>query len=291
MKIKKAIITAANRAQRHLPLQTIIDREGEARTVLAMLLDEVVLAGISQVAVVVSPGDEVLYGEAAGETVCEVTFVVQDEPLGYGHAVWCAKDFVGEDAFLLMVSDHLYVDDEPAHGCVRQLVAAAEQHACSISAVQATHESKLPYFGAVGGQLHKANSDLYRIETVAEKPTPTLAEQELMVPGLRQAHYLCFFGVHVLLPEIMEQLENRFTGLGEGQSMNLSSSLNELAGRSQYLALEVSGERYDLESGYGLLYAQLAVALHSRHRDEVLSGLVEMLARPATTKPSQQQAD
>ena len=63
-------------------------------------------------------------------------------------------------------------------------------------------------------------------------------------------------------------------------SLSLSSSLDQLASRSQYLALEVSGQRYDLESRYGLLYAQLAVALHSRHRDEVLSGLVEMLATP-----------
>ena len=284
MKIHKSVITAANRNQRHLPLQTIIDREGTPRTVLAMLLQEVAAAGISEVAVVISPGDEALYREAAGDTMPELTFVVQDEPRGYGHAVWCARDFVGDDAFLLMVSDHLYVDDDPGVGCVRQLIEAAEQHACSISAVQATHESKLPYFGAVGGQLYKSFNDIYRIETVLEKPTPTLAEQLLVVAGLRQAHYLCFFGVHVLLPEIMEQLDERLQSLDSGAKMNLSTSLNELAGRSQYLGLEVSGQRVDLESRYGLLYAQLAVALNSRHRDEVLSGLVEMLAQPASKK-------
>ena len=284
MKIHKFVITAANRNQRHLPLQTIIDREGTPRTVLAMLLQEVAAAGISEVAVVISPGDEALYREAAEDTMPELTFVVQDEPRGYGHAVWCARDFVGDDAFLLMVSDHLYVDDDPGVGCVRQLIEAAEQHACSISAVQATHESKLPYFGAVGGQLYKSFNDIYRIETVLEKPTPTLAEQLLVVAGLRQAHYLCFFGVHVLLPEIMEQLDERLQSLDSGAKMNLSTSLNELAGRSQYLGLEVSGQRVDLESRYGLLYAQLAVALNSRHRDEVLSGLVEMLAQPASKK-------
>ena len=201
MKIKKAVITAANRDQRHLPLQTIIDREGEARTVLAMLLDEVAAAGITAAAVVVSPGDDELYREAAGESSVNLHFVTQDTPRGYGHAVLCAREFVGDDPFLLMVSDHLYVDDDPGQGCVRQLVQAAEQQECSVSAVQATHESKLPFFGAVGGQLYKAHSDLYQIDKVREKPTPTLAEQELMVPGLRQAHYLCFFGIHVLLPK------------------------------------------------------------------------------------------
>ena len=284
MKIKKAVITAANRDQRHIPLQTIIDREGEPRTVLAMLLDELAAAGITSAAVVVSPGDDALYREAAGNSTVGLHFVIQAAPRGYGHAVLCAREFVEEDPFLLMVSDHLYVDDNPIMGCVRQLVEVAEQQACSVSAVQATHESKLPFFGAVGGQLYKSYSDLYQIDKVREKPTPTLAEQELMVPGLRQAHYLCFFGIHVLMPEVMGQLQERLDGMGADDTMNLSGSLDQLANRSQYLALEVSGQRYDLESRYGLLYAQLAVALHSRYRDEVLSGLVEVLAAPTRTK-------
>jgi len=82
----------------------------------------------------------------------------------------------------------------------------------------------------------------------------------------------------------MGQLQERLDGMGADDTMNLSGSLDQLANRSQYLALEVSGQRYDLESRYGLLYAQLAVALHSRYRDEVLSGLVEMLAAPTRTK-------
>jgi UTP--glucose-1-phosphate uridylyltransferase len=282
MKIQKAIITAAHREQRHLPLQTMIDREGRARTVLAMLVDEIAASGINQLCIVISPGDEERYRKAVGDTIEGLTFIVQEEPRGYGHAVLATRKFVGDDPFLLMVSDHLFVDDDPAQGCVRQLIEAAEKHACAMSAVQATHESKLPYFGAIGGQLYQSHNDLYTINQVKEKPTPTFAEQELMVPGLRQAHYLCFFGIHVLLPEIMDQLQQRLEQLPEGKSLTLSDSLNDQASRSQYLALEVKGQRYDLESRYGLLYAQLAVALNSRHRSEVLSGLVEMLALPST---------
>lgn len=69
-----------------------------------------------------------------------------------------------------------------------------------MSAVQATHESKLPYYGAVGGKLMDAARHLYQVDTVLEKPTPTEAEQQITVPGLRAGYYLCFFGMHVLTP-------------------------------------------------------------------------------------------
>jgi UTP--glucose-1-phosphate uridylyltransferase len=66
--------------------------------------------------------------------------------------------------------------------------------------VQSTREHLLPYYGTVGGQRIHERSDLYRVETVMEKPTPTKAEQHLIVPGQRAGHYLCFFGMHVLTP-------------------------------------------------------------------------------------------
>ncbi|MFP6905154.1 MAG: sugar phosphate nucleotidyltransferase [Verrucomicrobiota bacterium] len=281
MKIKKAIITAASRTQRHIPLQTVIDRDGHPRSVLSLLLDEIADTGIKETALVVSPGDEDLYREAAPGHQERLRFYVQEEARGYGHAVHCARDFTGDDPFLLMVSDHLYVSDDPEASCAAQLISAAERHASSMSAVQATHESKLPYFGAIAGRQYKTFDHLYGITRVAEKPTPTFAEQELVVPGMRQAHYLCFFGMHVLSPDIMTILDNQLAELAVDQNLNLSPALNELAHCSQYLALEVQGRRYDLEERYGLLYGHLAVALKSPYRDEVLSGLVDLLARSA----------
>jgi UTP--glucose-1-phosphate uridylyltransferase len=73
--------------------------------------------------------------------------------------------------------------------------------------VQPTRESLLPLFGAVGGQRIKGTNDLFQVERVIEKPTPTEAEQSLLVPGLRAGNYLCFFGMHVLSPLVMELLE------------------------------------------------------------------------------------
>ena len=75
-----------------------------------------------------------------------------------------------------------------------------------VSAVQASRETLLPYYGAVGGRRLAGRQDLYLVEDVMEKPTPTEAEQHLLVPGLRAGHYLCFFGIHVLTPAVMAVL-------------------------------------------------------------------------------------
>jgi UTP--glucose-1-phosphate uridylyltransferase len=144
--------------------------------------------------------------------------------------------------------------------------------------VQATHESKLPYYGAVGGQLVSGGKGLYEVSQVLEKPTPTEAEQRLIVPGLRAGHYLCFFGMHVLTPAVMDLLGEEVER-GKAGGVQLSSALGRLAGRERYLACELQGRRYDIGVKYGLLTAQLALALDGQDRDEVLTGLVELLAR------------
>jgi UTP--glucose-1-phosphate uridylyltransferase len=174
------------------------------------------------------------------------------------------------------VGDHLYVSGN-AKRCARQLVDVALAENCAVSAVQATHENKLPYFGAVGGRLVAGRQGLYELSEVIEKPTPTEAEQRLVVPGLRAGHYLCFFGMHVLTPVVMELLaEERKSA--SGRPILLSSALARLCGRGRYLACELRGRRYDIGVKYGLLTAQLALALDGNDRDEVLSGLVELLA-------------
>ncbi len=276
MQIKKAVITAASKAQRTLPLQTLVDRDGTSKTALRILLEEVLSAGITEICIVISPGDQAGYSAAAGGRGGRLHFVEQATPLGYGHAVFCAREFVGRDPFLLLVGDHLYVNRGEKR-CAAQLVEIASGENCAVSAVQATHESKLPYYGAVGGQLVPGNG-LYEIREVLEKPTPTQAEQSLVVPGLRTGHYLCFFGMHLLTPSVMDLLQEEISRAAAGP-VHLSTALAQLAKRERYLAAELSGRRYDIGVKYGLLTAQLALALDGQDRDEVLGGLVELLAR------------
>ena len=277
MKIRKAVITAAGKSQRTLPLQTLVDRDGEQKSALHIIIEEAAGAGVDEVCLVVSPGDQSAYRAAAGDHAGMLCFVEQEAPKGYGHAIYCARTFVGDEPFLHLVGDHLYLSREE-ESCARQLVDVAADEECAVSAVQATRESMLPYYGTVGGPRVTGKPNLYTVENVLEKPTPTEAEQRLVVPGLRAGHYLCFFGMHVLTPTVMEFLGESVARAGEGGGVQLSPALAQLATRERYLAFETRGHRYDIGVKYGLLTAQLALALDGRDREEVLAQMVERLA-------------
>ena len=275
MKIKKAVITAAGPDQRHLPLQTLVSPSGESKTAASLLLDEIFASGIESAAIIIAPGTERDFSAAIADHLDQVTFIVQTEPLGYGHAVLLAQDFTGEDPFLLMMSDHLYLSLSE-ESCLSQLLEVARQAKCPVSAVQPTHESKLPYYGVVGGTRVGGRQGLYDITNVLEKPTPTLAEQELIVPGLRAGHYLCFFGMHVLNKAVMEHLAEAF--VESPQKLPLTPSLDATARSEGYLACEIQGIRFNIGEPYGLLRAQLGMALASDSRDEVMASLIELIA-------------
>ena len=278
MNIRKAVITAAGKHQRSLPLQTLVDRDGASKSALAILAEEATGAGIEEIAVIVSPGTEEAYAASAGPHARRMRFIVQEEPLGYGHAVLCAAEFTGDDPFLLMVSDHLHIS-RTGESCVQQLIATAAAEKCAVSAVQATQESKLPLYGCLGGHRVPGRDRLYEVDAVLEKPTPTVAEQKLVVPGLRAGHYLCFFGIHALPSAVMEILARRHEARAAGATTDLSGALAELARSERYLAHELLGYRHDIGQRYGLLSAQLALALAGDDRDEVLVQIVELLAQ------------
>lgn len=275
MKINKAIITCAGPKQRKLPLQTLIYRDGNEKSVLEILVEEVLHAGIDKIGCVVFPGDENTYKDVVGDYARHIQFIDQKSALGYGHAIYSSKEFVGNEPFLHLVGDHLYVS-RSEKSCASQLVSLAEKEECAISAVSAIRENSMPNYGVIGGKRVSGVGNLYKIENVIEKPTPTEAEQKLFVPGLRSGHYLCFFGMHVLTPSIFDILEKKLSKLPAGEMLNLSESLNELSNQEQYLALEKHDWRYDVGTKYGLLKAQIALALSGKDRDQVLSELLEL---------------
>ena len=285
--VRKAVITAAGRHQRALPVQTLVDRDGVEKSVLAILVEQALGAGIEEIAVVIAPGDEAAYASAAGQHGSALRFVVQEQPLGYGHAIYCARDFTGVAPFLHLVGDHLYVGSDSV-SCARRLVEVAEAESCTVSAVQATREHLLPYYGAIGGRRLPGRQNLYAVETVAEKPTPTEAELRLTVPGLRAGHYLCFFGMHVLTPAVIDLISRDVAQAeadGTQRRVSLSTALEALLASEKYLALEQRARRFDVGVKYGLLTAQLALALAGEDREQVLARLVEMLAQRELSSP------
>ncbi|MFN8708354.1 MAG: sugar phosphate nucleotidyltransferase [Planctomyces sp.] len=277
MKIRKAVITAAGELHSRLPLQTLVDREGEIRPALRLSLDEIVAAGIEEIAIIVRPGHSGPYQSAAGPHASRLVFFEQDHPRGYGDAILRTREFTGEESFLHLVSDHLYLSRTDV-SCASQLIAAATRHQCSVSAIQPTRESEILFFGTVGGTPLHQHDDLYEVSTVIEKPTPTVAEQKLIVAGQRSGFYLCFFGMHVLTPTIMTLLQQALDQKAAGETIDLSGSLNQLARTERYLALKIDGARYNISFKYGLLMAQLALSLSGTDRDYILTELVGLLA-------------
>ncbi|MCA9236847.1 MAG: hypothetical protein KDA44_15330 [Planctomycetales bacterium] len=277
MHISKALITAAGPDQHTLPLQRVVDQRGIERTALQLIIAEVLAAGVEEIGVVIQPGDEAAYRAAAGDDVERLVFLSQPQLRGYGDAVFRGQEFVGGEPFLHLVGDHLYLSrtDRP---CAAQLIDVAKQHACAVSAVQATRENMLPFFGAIGGRAVPQQTGLYEVTAVVEKPSPTVAEQRLVIGGQRAGYYLCFFGMHVLTPGAMAALGKVREQSPPDRQVQLSEALADLAVRERYLALEIAGARYDIGMKYGVLTAQLAIALSGADRDQILTELVELLA-------------
>lgn len=294
MKIRKAVVTAAGQDQRELLLQRLVDRDGVAKSALRLLIEEAAAAGIAEIAVVVHPDDRERYAAAAQRasrqdaaahgteagaaptSVPHLHFLAQPAPRGYADALLQAREFVGDESFLHLVGDHLFLP----RGATRpaaELVAVAQREGAAVSAVQSTRESHLGQFGAVGGPRVAGAERLFTIDAVLEKPTPTEAEQKLFVPGLRAGHYLCFFGLHVLPTAIFGPLERAVRESAEPARVSLSHALATLPGRARWLALEVDATRFDLGEKYGLLIAQLALGLAGGDRDDVLAQVTELL--------------
>ncbi len=275
MRITRALITAASPSQKTLPLQRLVDRDGSPKTVLQIIVAEARQAGIEHIVVVVAPGSAESYVAALPGEAQFVQFIEQTEPRGYGHAVMIARDAMHDEPFLHLVGDHIYISSQN-RGCAQQIIDIATAESCAVSAVQASREHVLPYVGVIGGRPVAGKPQHYTVDRVIEKPTPTTAEQHLLVPGLRVGHYLCFFGMHVLTPTIFSLLaaeEQRSpTAL-----LQLSPALDALARHERYLAVAELGKRYDTGAPYGLLAAQLALGLNGRDREEVLATIAELL--------------
>ncbi len=311
MQISKAVITAAGRGARQYPasdtvqkvMLPLVDRDGVTKPVLQIIAEEAFESGIDEICVVSAPGDEDVYrghfrnyaanlrstykgldwAEDQARRIVHLEerlqFAVQPDPEGYGHAVWSARSFVAGAPFLLLLGDHLYLSAEPRR-CARQLIDLAAAENCSVSAVQSTREHLIHQYGTLTGRRQPQHPDIYAIDEIIEKPNPTLAELKLHVPGLRAGHYLCFFGMHVLTPVVFDLLDELVKDdVRELGQIQLTTALNALARKERYLALETRGSRFNLGVKFGVVEAQIALAMGGVDREAMLALLVESMVR------------
>ena len=308
MTIKKAVITAAARGDRLYPVADtvqkamlpVVDIDGINKPVIQIIAEEAFASGVEEICIVCAPGDDKRYVEsfntlqssiissfknsawsekqiaAISNLLDRLTFAVQDEPKGYGHAVYSSKEFVKDDPFLLMLGDYLYVSGLKDKSCTRQLLELAENENCSAAAVNPTIEHQISRYGTLTGKILPNKKGVYQIEKIIEKPSVSLAELELLTPGLRTGYYLCFFGMHVFKHPFFDLLSEYATT--STNNILLTPVLQMLAENEKYLAVEIKGNRYDTSKEFGLTHAQLALALAGVKRDDMLASLVQLLA-------------
>jgi UTP--glucose-1-phosphate uridylyltransferase len=312
MKVRKAVITAAGRGTRQYPASTtvqkemfpLVDTDGLTKPTVQIIAEEALDAGIEELCIVTAPGDEEMYrkhfhglsedllpafkgkewalreSEQLNRIERSLHFTTQPSPEGYGHAVYCAREWVGDEPFLLLLGDHVYTSSDPARRrCARQVVEVFERTGQTVSSVKRTAERLLHLFGTVRGAPVEGEERLYRVEAMVEKPSPERAATDLRTPGLAAGEYLCFFGMHVFTPEIFECLAyNIQHDIREKGEFQLTSAQAMLSEREPYLAFEALGERYDMGVPFGLAETQLALALHSPMREEMIASLIRILA-------------
>jgi UTP--glucose-1-phosphate uridylyltransferase len=317
-RVRKAVITAAGRGTRMFPATTTIqkemlplmDRDGITKPAIQIIIEEALDSGIDEVCLVVNshnrqqiqshfqplPSEEMrllkgkdwalLQAARLQQIASRLTFVEQPSPEGYGHAVWCARDFAGSEPFLLMLGDHIYTSGS-RHPCARQVVEVFEKVGVSVSAVQQTPSELLHLFGTVRGTLIEENPSTYEIDSICEKPSVEYAQTHLRVEGLLWGMYLCFFGMHAFTASIFDSLQYSIDNdLRDNGEIQLTSAQERLrAGGEPCVAFEAVGDRHDIGIPFGYAQTQAAMALNSVYREQMLSELVRLLAVPSRTVP------
>src|SRR5438270_12471437 len=170
----------------------LMDRDGIVKPSIQIIIEEALESGIEEICLVVNrqnraqieahfcplPTEEIrlfkgkdwalLQSARLQQIASRLTIVEQPSPEGYGHAVWCAREFVGDEPFLLMLGDHIYTSGTTKR-CARQIIEVFEQHGKSISAVQQTPSELLHLFGTVRGKLIQENPRVYDVDQIFEK--------------------------------------------------------------------------------------------------------------------------
>ncbi len=275
-RVRKAVIPAAGFGTRLFPatkavkkeLFPVIDRHGRAKPAILAIVEEAVSAGIEEVAIVVQSQDRELFEEIfctpppienfnklsrENQQYCSylmdighrVTFLAQDAQEGLGHAVHCARQWVGGEPFMLLLGDHLYAADGD-ESCARQLLNVYERVGRSVVGLKVTPGEDVPSFGCVTGSWEEPGSVL-GITEFYEKPDPEYARQHLHVEGMNENEFFTVFGQYILEPTVFDYLDEHIRlNIRERGEFQLTSCLERLRREAGFLGYVVKGRRFDI---------------------------------------------
>jgi UTP-glucose-1-phosphate uridylyltransferase/mevalonate kinase len=275
-KVRKAVIPAAGFGTRLFPaskatkkeLFPVVDRDGIAKPAILLIVEEALAAGLEEVIIIVQEHDlpdfESFFNQQVSienynklprhfqeysrkllDMGAKVKFIIQRTQEGLGHAVYSAREAIGNEPFLLMLGDHIY-RSEGERSCAQQLVDAFNQHGTSVIGLRPTPEAQLSNFGTVTGDWVDGQAVL-NITEFAEKPTVEYARENLRVDGLTEGNYLTVFGQYIVKPQVFVYLEEHIqNNVRERGEFQLTSALDRLRQEEGFLGLMMDGTRFDI---------------------------------------------
>lgn len=288
-KIKKAVIPAAGLGTRFLPVTKAVPKEllpiVDVPT-LQVILEEAAASGIEEVLLVVSDAKQVIRDHFAPAPTLEahlhahgkdalaaritkipeivrLSYVVQEKPLGLGHAVSLARDFAAGEPIAVLLGDDVVHAEPPA---LAQLLAVYEKYGTSVVGVQPVAEEAIHKYGIVAPE-GAISGDCCRIQSLVEKPSASEAPSNLAI-----------LGRYVLTPAVFDILDA--TAPGKGGEIQLTDALNTLAAQENMQACVFSGRRYDVGDQLGFIEANIEYGLR---RDDIREGLAAYLKALAHT--------
>lgn len=268
MPVQTAIIPAAGLGTRFLPASKAVPKELVTvvdRPVIQYSVEELVRAGITNICIVISEGKEAVTQHFTSNskletalrekkkqalleemlklnTMADIFSVVQEEPLGLGHAVWVARKEIQDEPFVVLLPDELL---DPADNFVAEMVETYDRTSHSVIAVDEVPHEDIGSYGSIDPE--PSSDDTMKVKAMVEKPDPEVAPSDLAI-----------IGRYVLDPEVMKILET--VKPGSGGEIQLTDALAVLAGQGRLMAQHYRGRRWDAGTKLGYLQATAALA-------------------------------
>ena len=293
--IQKAVIPIAGYGTRLFPatkavpkaLFPIIAQDGIAKPVIQLIIEEALTAGVEAVCLVAQPQQVEPIADYFSGTVADAIrekaelaaqadrleeigerlhFAIQAEPEGFGHAIYCARDFAAGEPVMVLLGDHLYIS-ESGVSCAKQLADVYTQVGQSVTSLDLCHESELSLNGIVHGTPSTESSRLFTLAQISEKPTVEFAQEHLRVEGIPEEQYLCNFGIDLLNPLLFDILDYNYRHqiVTHGE-IQLRDAMSEMIKREGMYGYRVAGQRYDTGNPQDLLKTVNAFGLQGPYR-------------------------
>ncbi|AGF59091.1 UTP--glucose-1-phosphate uridylyltransferase GalU [Clostridium saccharoperbutylacetonicum] len=282
MKVKKAIIPAAGLGTRFLPATKAQPKEMLPivdKPTIQYIVEEAVASGIEEILIITGRNKKSIEDhfdksielelelEKSGKAellelvrdisdMVDIHYIRQKEPRGLGHAIHCAKTFVGNEPFAVLLGDDVVDSETP---CLKQLIDCFSEYKTTILGVQTVSEENVSKYGIVDG-IH-IEDRVYKVKDLVEKPAKEEAPSNVAI-----------LGRYIITPEIFNILEN--TKPGKGGEIQLTDALKTLISKEAMYAYNFEGKRYDVGDKFGFLQATVEFALKKDElREEVLGYL------------------